>query len=75
MVSEGPKMVEMLEGAQMVVPQVVTSHLVRLIPLHGSKGNTMHEDPAPGSRAGRAGGSESQSSEHVAKQLKKKFDD
>ena len=75
MVSEGPKRAEKLKGAQTVVPRVVTSHPVQLIPLHGSKGDTMHEDPPPGSRAGRAGGSESQSSERVAKRLKKKFDD
>ena len=73
--SEGPKMAEMIEGAQVVVPQVVTPHPVGLIPLHGFKGDTVHKDPPPGSRAGQTGGSESQSSERVAKRLKKKFDD
>ena len=80
MVSGGSKMPRMLEGAQTkgaqtIVPQVATSRPVRLIPFHGSKDGTMHEDPPPTSGAGQAGASKGRSSEHATKRQKNKFDD
>ena len=66
----GSKMVAMLEG----VPRVVASRPVRLTPFSGSKGENIYEDSSP-SEFSRTGASGSQSSERVAKRLKKKFDD
>jgi hypothetical protein len=77
MVSEGSKkadMQPMFEKAQTAVPRVATSRPMRLIPLHGSEGNTIHEEPTLGSRAGQTGGSGSRRSERVAKRLEKKVD-
>jgi hypothetical protein len=53
-----------------VVPQVIKSRPVKLIPPHSS-----NEDPPPVSRAGQTEGTESRRSERVAKRLKKKSDD